>query len=316
MIDREYEKIQHEKIKYINVFLVELEYRTPHIHKDFEICQVMDGEITVISGKESVHFSKNDFFVLNPFQPHEIIADPQALILSLQIQKELFLEYYPQINNIEFCFGNYMNKLGENEIRSITDAISFLANSYFENVDRFQLICIAETNWLFYVLLGSYPFIHHGERGRIKQLESNIRMQRIMDYIDSHYTERIFLTTIAEKENLTMTYLSHFFKNNFQMTFQNYILSLRCEKARQLLLLTDLNLLDISMECGFSDVKYLNKGFKKRYGHTPKEYRKNFDTAPLPEQQKSILSTQRFLSAESSLVLLKRFFESQTAGAL
>lgn len=309
-MNREYEKIKHEKIKYINVFLVELDYRTPHIHRDFEICQVMDGEITVISGKEKVHFSKNDYFIINPFQPHEIIADTQALILSLQIQKELYQDYYPQINNIEFRFGNYMNEMDKKENKTITDAISFLANSYFENVDRFQLICIAEANWLFYLLLGSYPIIYRNEKKQRKLIESNIRMQRIIDYIDSHYTERIFLTDIAKKEKLSMTYLSHFFKDNFQMTFQNYVMSLRCEKARQLLLLTDLNLLNISMECGFSDVKYLNSGFKKQYGHSPKEYRKNFNAASLPEQQRSILSTQRFLSAESSLVLLKRFYES------
>ena len=49
-------------------------------------------------------------------------------------------------------------------------------------------------------------------------------------------------------------------------------LSLRCEKARQLLLLTDLNLLDIALELGFSDIKYLNKAFEKQYGYSPSEY--------------------------------------------
>ena len=58
------------------------------------------------------------------------------------------------------------------------------------------------------------------------------------------------------------------------MTFQQYLSGLRLEKARRLLLESDKKLLDICLECGFSDGKYLNRLFAKRYGCTPKEYRK------------------------------------------
>ena len=82
--------------------------------------------------------------------------------------------------------------------------------------------------------------------------------------------------------------------------------ALRCEKARQLLLLTSLNLLDISLESGFSDIKYLNKAFVRQYGYSPREYRAQFDREELPSKQRSILSTQQFLSPKASLVWLER----------
>ena len=108
-------------------------------------------------------------------------------------------------------------------------------------------------------------------------------------------------------DRLDLYYLSHFFKKCFGMTFQNYLLKIRCENARQLLLLSELSLLDISISSGFSDPKYFNKGFLQQYGCTPKEYRTNFKNKKLEAQQKFMLSTQEFLSETSSIIILDKF---------
>lgn len=133
-------------------------------------------------------------------------------------------------------------------------------------------------------------------------------MQNITQYIDEHYSEKLLLSDIAEREDMDLYYLSHFFKDNFGMSFQNYLLKIRCERARRLLLLTDYSLLDISVSCGFSDPKYFNKGFQQQYGYTPKEYRKNFQKEDFPIQQNHLLSTQEFLSNSSSLITLDRYY--------
>lgn len=76
-------------------------------------------------------------------------------------------------------------------------------------------------------------------------------MRKIIHYIDEHYSEKLLLSDIALKEDLSLTYLSHFFKDYLGIPFQEYLAKIRCEKARQLLLLTDFPLLDICMSCGF-----------------------------------------------------------------
>lgn len=55
----------------------------------------------------------------------------------------------------------------------------------------------------------------------------------------------------------------------------------------------------ICMSCGFSDSKYFNSGFRRQYGCSPKEYRRNFRHEELKQHQKSMLTTQEFLSAAS-----------------
>ena len=81
------------------------------------------------------------------------------------------------------------------------------------------------------------------------------------------------LSEVAEKMGYSMSYLSHFIKECFGISFQEYLMILRCEKARQLLHTTKLPQLDICESCGFSDPKYFKKSFYSLYGCFPKEYR-------------------------------------------
>ena len=112
---------------------------------------------------------------------------------------------------------------------------------------------------------------------------------------------------LARELGLTMSYLSHFFKDSFGLSFQACLMKMRCEKARQLLLLTDFSLLDISIACGFSDIKYFNQGFARQFGCSPRQYRSAFEREELSRQQKSMLSTQDFLSPAASRMTLGRY---------
>ena len=99
------------------------------------------------------------------------------------------------------------------------------------------------------------------------------RMQRITDYIEEHISEKLLLTDLADRENLTLNYISHFFKANFGMPFQTYVQHLRCRKAASLLIETDATPTDISIQCGFSALKYMNQSFRVLFGCKPAEYR-------------------------------------------
>ena len=91
MKKNEYEIITHNNQNF-HVFLVNLLYRTPHIHKDFEISLVLNGSFNLITANGSTQLSANDIFVMNPFQSHELTANEPALLLSLQITP-LFFSY-------------------------------------------------------------------------------------------------------------------------------------------------------------------------------------------------------------------------------
>lgn len=304
----EYEIISHNNANF-HIFVVNLLYRTPHLHKDYEIDLILDGEVTLINPELSLKLQKGDVFVMNPFFSHELKAENPTLILSLQVSQSLFAPYYPQIEQTEFD-DTLLSCTKEPECCNEAIRLLFrIAFTYYRQEPYCALKCASFINQLFVCLLASLS--HHLVSDREQQSiqAKGRRIRRILHYIEDHYTEKILLADIARQEDLDLYYLSHFFKNAFGTTFQEYIMKLRCEKARQLLLLTDYSLLDISISCGFSDAKYFNKGFLAQYGYTPKEYRSSFRHAKLEQQQKSMLTTQEFLSDTASLVTLEKYLE-------
>lgn len=299
----EYEIITHNAANF-HVFLVNLLYRTPHAHKDFEIGLVLDGEVDIITSEERLHLVKSDLFLFNPYQTHELQSTEPALILSVQIPPAYFEIYYPKINYIHFLDVLICSK-DDPAAEGLRSCLLDIAREFYKKEALFEFRCANLINLLFYDLLRNTAYIFYSEQEQKTVRAKGKRVRQIMHYIDAHYTEKILLSDIADNLDLDLYYLSHFFKENFGTTFQHYVNKLRCEHARHLLLVTDYSLLDISINSGFSDPKYFNKGFKELYGCLPKQYRKNFNQLDLHKQQQSMLSTQEFLSDESSILILK-----------
>ena len=294
-MNQEFEIISHSQMNF-KLFLVNMLYRTPHIHKDFELCLLLEGSLSLQAQNENHGLKPGDFFIVNPFQSHELKADSPALLVSLQV---------PQIANLEFT-SLILQKDGMDVHKKLYDMMIELACLYLKKNDKFELKCAGLLNLLFAGLLDTLPSRLLSDKERNASQSKASRMRKIIHYIDEHYSEKLLLSDISLKEDLSLTYLSHFFKEYLGIPFQEYLAKIRCEKARQLLLLTDFPLLDICMSCGFSDSKYFNSGFRRQYGCSPKEYRLNFRHDQLKQQQKSMLTTQEFLSAASSIVILER----------
>lgn len=299
----EYEIIFHEKINY-KIFVVSLIYRTPHIHKDFEIGLLLDGDAALIMPERELHVEKGGIYVLNPFQRHELKANHPVTILSIQLSPAIFADYFPQLSSLDFT----STVIQENDDKLKQEIID-LALCYYEKKEWSELKCVGKINLLFASLLEHIPYRIISEKERLSFRLQAKRLQSITDYIAEHYCEKLLLSEIAEQEGLSLSYLSHFFKDFFGISFQDYLQKKRCEKARQLLLLTDHSLLDICISCGFSDVKYFNRGFKKQFGCNPKQYRKNFFHEKLEVIQSSMLTTQEFLSDRTSIVALQKFMD-------
>lgn len=313
---QEFEIITDKSSNY-KIFLNVLKYRSPHLHLDYEIGYVMSGRLHLIYEEEETYtLNAGDFMCINPYQIHEFRADDNVRLLLLQVNPSFFKSTYPQIKNLEFesPIVSFPTSGDSESIRSYRDAyndIFELARTYMEQKPDFELKCAGLLNMLFFELLKLAPHTNLSHAESIYAQNRATRMRRIADYIEQHLDEKVMLGDIAEYEHVTLSYMSHFFKDSFHMSFQDYISKLRCEKARSLILTTDLSLLDISLSCGFSDPKYFKKGFLSQYGVTPKEYRQSFGRQKLSGQQTSMLTTQQILSRQTSLILLQQYLDQR-----
>ncbi len=99
-------------------------------------------------------------------------------------------------------------------------------------------------------------------------------IESVMEYINLNYHLPITLDEIANKVNLSPTYLSKKFRRVTGVTFKEYLNYIRIRKASQALLTTDDSITQIAADCGFNGSNYFKDIFRKTTGYSPREFRK------------------------------------------
>ncbi|MBD0384087.1 response regulator transcription factor [Paenibacillus sedimenti] len=103
---------------------------------------------------------------------------------------------------------------------------------------------------------------------------SNETVKKIIDDIDSSFTEDILLGSLSKKFNLSLGYLSALIKKETGTTYTDYVVGKRLQLAKELLSDSSLSIQEIVERVGYKDYFHFNKLFKKHYGITPSKYRK------------------------------------------
>lgn len=98
-------------------------------------------------------------------------------------------------------------------------------------------------------------------------------LKKVISYIGEHYDSVIRLDELATLVNMNPQYFCRYFKKNIGKTITEYINVIRIEKAATALLETQDKIIDIATDCGFENVGYFIRRFKKEKGVTPSEYR-------------------------------------------
>lgn len=94
------------------------------------------------------------------------------------------------------------------------------------------------------------------------------------DYLNQHLDEEISLKILGDVFYLTPNYISRIFRDELGVNYLAYLTHLRIERARNLLLTTDMAIADVSEAAGFHDYRSFTKVFKRYEGVPPTQFRK------------------------------------------
>ncbi|WP_147803722.1 response regulator [Alkalicoccus halolimnae] len=92
--------------------------------------------------------------------------------------------------------------------------------------------------------------------------------------METRYDESLTADQVANDVNMSKSYFNRCLKDMTELTFHQYMMRLRMNKAQEMLALTNLPILRIAEKCGYIDEKYFSKNFKKYVGILPSEFRK------------------------------------------
>ncbi len=110
---------------------------------------------------------------------------------------------------------------------------------------------------------------------KIKKEDYNAyTMENVRNYIDNYYNTDIYLKDIADMCGWSQYYCSRMFKVYFRNSFKKYLIDVRLEKAKELLILSNLSIEEICVKSGFNDIGYFSKSFKKKFKLPPSKIRK------------------------------------------
>ena len=103
-----------------------------------------------------------------------------------------------------------------------------------------------------------------------------LELAAVKEYLDEHYTEKIALDDLSEHFFINKFYLSKIFRETYGTTVNNYLISKRITRAKQLLRFTDMTVDEVGAAVGMGDANYFSRMFRKVEGISPREYRKQW----------------------------------------
>jgi two-component system response regulator YesN len=101
-------------------------------------------------------------------------------------------------------------------------------------------------------------------------------IRRIIDYIKQNYAADISLNSVAERFHMNKSYLCQLFKQQTGENFNDYLVAIRIEKAKELLREPGHNVYTVGNRVGYFNPSYFGQVFKNAVGMTPSEYGKLF----------------------------------------
>jgi two-component system response regulator YesN len=192
----------------------------------------------------------------------ESIIQGYADVLKDTTDENSLIEYYI-LGEIIVSSSKIIEELGGN----IKEIIPFTLN-------KFEINDILSSREIFYqkikTLLDAVIDFRDSRQGG----KYNAMILKAKDYIDRHYMdEGISLHTVASHVNFSQNHFSTIFSQETGGNFIEYLTKVRIEKAKELLINSNLKSADIAYEVGFSDPHYFSFIFKKNTGISPREFR-------------------------------------------
>ena len=241
----------------------------PNWHENIELLCFISGKGYLKCGTERYAVRGGDVAVINPDVLHMTGGDGELI-------------YHCLIVDRTFCEANGIDILSLHFKEIISDPVIF--ESFCEAVEAIKS-ARSDKNAAFSVprararvlalLLGLCDnYVVSKSSGRDLRSASAARIKTVMTYMRSHLSEPVTLDEIAEHAGVSKYHLSREFKLFTGATIFDSLNIMRCKEARHLLS-SGATVSEAAHACGFENLSYFSRTFKKYTGKLPSEYMKD-----------------------------------------
>ncbi len=246
-----------------------------HWHEEAEIIVIKKGEGTVTVDLTEYEVHTGDVVFVMSGQLHSI---RQLGSSSMEYENILFQPSLLRSGEDDLCWQQFLSPLlsasapilpvmrGNHRLLAYIREIDTLCD------ERGMGYQVAVKGWLYQIM---HLLISESAAGLSDASRRHLdKLKTVLSYVEVHYSEPISIERMAALCYYSKSYFMKFFRECMGVSFISYLNDYRLEIAAKMLLSGDAAILDIAYACGFENLSYFNRSFKKKYGITPGRYRK------------------------------------------
>lgn len=232
----------------------------PHWHENIELLYCMEGQGEAVIDSRAVPMRKGGLTVVNSSRVHYIKAVSGAVQYYCLIVDSSLLErfdlYVEQRKFEEFVKTEEASARFETIIKEMKER-----QPCYEAMVKGEIVALM-----------AYLFRHFSSPERETGKSDMVKLG--MQYIKKHYQQPLSLEEVAEAAGFSRYYFCRGFKSMTGYTVNEYLRLFRCREAERMLRDTNRTVSAVAAECGFDDVSYFTKIFKRQTGVLPSQIRK------------------------------------------
>lgn len=253
-----------------------------HWHTDFEIAAASSGVLDFQIGQQHIEVKAGESIFINGNILHGIkqisgeVSDhmPNIVFSGAVIAPETSVIYRKYIQPVACCdvlpFILFDQKTGwHNEVNRLIKNIYCLMR---EKGQCYEMAVQRDLSKIFEYIFLNFDSLPKSENARI-QINTQIRLQKMLLYIREHYAEPVTLEDIAKAANVSRSEAGRCFNAYLQCSPVEALIRQRLQIALRLIKDTTLTLQEISCACGFNSVHYFIRRFRQAFGISPGQYR-------------------------------------------
>ena len=251
-----------------------------HWHDFMEIIAPLNDEYTLSLGTETWQMNRDQIALIAPRTLHSIAQKTDKPNLILQFSN-IFL---PQLHD----FAANRQVFLSDPILDIHDGVPFEENplelllrikDVFYGREAFRELRMYELLLRFFIVVGKHNTILQSELSALKtpqQKAYDQKFEAISKFLRERYMNDVSMEDTAAFAGFSKYHFSRLFKEYYQMSFPEYVTSLRIAKAKELLENPAVSIMDVALQSGFSSIASFNRAFKRQNQCTPSQFRKMF----------------------------------------
>lgn len=238
----------------------------PHKHYTDEVYVCLGGSATDITEEENKAVLPGDVYVHKRGVTHRQTDVVDFYCTVFQFDREELIKRSKELNlNFSNLFseGNKCLFIDANTVRYI-EIISDIIKSE-EDIEVRDMMFLNLLN-----IISKKSKVRAEEEGS----ETREEIEEIIRYIEHNYDKSITLDTLARHSNYSKRHFTRLFREVSGLSPMDYLNKVRIKNASDLLVRSDMSIIEISRLCGFEDNNLFSRRFKAFFNLTPSQYRK------------------------------------------